>query len=38
MISFLVRHRATVLLVVGCIFIFGLLTYTALPREAAPDV
>lgn len=38
MIQFLVRHRAPVLLVVVCTFLFGILAYRGLPREAAPDV
>lgn len=38
MISWLVHHRATVLLGVICIVVFGFTTYAALPREAAPDV
>ena len=38
MIAFLVRHRATVLLVVICTFVFGVQTYRDLPRESAPDV
>jgi len=37
-IEFLVRHRATVLLVLLCIILFGSLTYRSLPREAAPDI
>lgn len=38
MISYVVRHRAPVLLVLLCIAIFGWLSYAQLPREAAPDV
>ncbi len=38
MIAALVRHRATVSLIVFVILAFGLLTYSSLPREAAPDV
>ena len=38
MFAALVRNRAPVLLVTFCIFIFGILTYSALPREANPDV
>ena len=38
MIATLVKHRAAVALMVGCIIIFGLLTYRSLPREASPDV
>ena len=38
MIEALVNHRASVLLGVICITIFGLITYQSLPREAAPDV
>jgi multidrug efflux pump subunit AcrB len=38
MIEFMVRHRATVMLVVACVFLFGFLSYRGLPRESAPDV
>lgn len=38
MISWLVHHRATVLLGVLCIIVFGATTYNSLPREASPDV
>ena len=38
MIAYLVRHRAPVILVVICIFLFGLWTYIDLPRESFPDV
>ncbi len=38
MIAFLVRHRASVLLAMVCVLIFGALTYARMPREANPDV
>lgn len=38
MIEFMVRHRATVFLVVVCLFLFGSSAYVSLPRESAPDV
>ncbi len=38
MFAGLIRHRATVYLMVVCVLVFGLLTYRALPREAQPDV
>lgn len=38
MIAFLVRYRAPVLLVLVSIFVFGVLSYLRLPREANPDV
>ncbi len=38
MIAWLVNHRATVILAVVCIVIFGATTYSSLPREASPDV
>ncbi len=38
MIRFMVRNRATVMLVVVCVFLFGMLSYQSLPRESAPDV
>ncbi len=38
MIDFVVKHRAPVLLVMVCIFIFGLVSYVQLPRESNPDV
>ena len=38
MFTFLVNHRATVMLVVLCIAVFGAFAYVQLPREAAPEV
>ena len=38
MIRWLVTRRATVMLAVACVTIFGLVAYVDLPREAAPDV
>jgi len=38
MFTFLVNHRATVMLVVLCIAVFGAFAYVKLPREAAPEV
>ena len=38
MIGEFVNRSATVLLVAFCILLFGVTTYTSLPREAAPDV
>ncbi len=38
MIRFIVRHRAPVLLIFACIFLFGLISYVRLPREANPDI
>ncbi len=38
MIRFFVQHRAPILLLVACTFIFGALSYARLPREANPDV
>ncbi|MCH2109654.1 MAG: efflux RND transporter permease subunit, partial [Polyangiaceae bacterium] len=38
MIEFLVRHRAPVLLLIICTFIFGAQSYVDLPRENFPDV
>lgn len=38
MISWLVQHRAPVYLSGICLFLFGLITYFALPRESNPDV
>jgi len=37
-VAALVRNRAAVLLVVLCIFLFGLMTYVSLPRESFPDI
>jgi multidrug efflux pump len=36
--SWLVKHPAPVALMVLCISIFGLMTYSDLPRESSPDV
>ena len=38
MFAGLIRHRATVYLMVVCVLVFGTLTYRSLPREAQPDV
>lgn len=38
MISAIVRNRAPILLGMVCIFLFGLIAYSRLPREASPDV
>ena len=38
MIRWLVAQRAPILLITFCIFVFGMIAYTGLPREAAPDV
>ncbi|MBX3125490.1 MAG: efflux RND transporter permease subunit [Polyangiaceae bacterium] len=38
MISYLVRHAATVLLLMVCVLVLGTITYVKLPREANPDV
>lgn len=38
MIDFCVKHRAPVLLVMFCIFVFGLVSYSQLPRESNPDI
>lgn len=38
MISAIVRNRAPILLGMVCIFLFGFIAYSRLPREAAPDV
>lgn len=38
MIAALVKNWATVALVTFCIFLFGVVTYVDLPREASPDV
>lgn len=38
MIAALVNRSSTVFLVVVCIFLFGLKTYHALPRESSPDI
>lgn len=38
MIAAIVRHAPTVLVATIAIFVFGLLSYVSLPREAAPDV
>ncbi|QQR89050.1 MAG: efflux RND transporter permease subunit [Myxococcales bacterium] len=38
MIAGLIKRRATVLLVVICVAVFGWKAYVSLPREAAPDV
>jgi len=37
-IGFIVKHRAPVLLLLVCTFIFGLVSYSNLPRENNPDV
>jgi multidrug efflux pump len=37
-IAWLVNHRTTVLLAVLAVFLFGMVSYRALPREAAPEV
>ena len=38
MIDWMVRRSATVMLVAGCVVLFGLMTYSSLPREASPDI
>ncbi len=38
MIEALVKRSASVLLISACVLLFGLGAYSALPREAAPDV
>ena len=38
MIDYIVKHRAPVLLVTACIFLFGLFSYATLPRESNPDI
>ena len=38
MISFVVKNRAPVLLVLVTLILFGITSYVSLPREANPDV
>ena len=38
MIRWLVRLAPMVMLLVSSVFVFGLVSYFSLPREAAPDV
>ena len=38
MIRWLVRHAPMVMLLISSVFVFGLVSYIGLPREAAPDV
>lgn len=38
MIRFIVLHKAPVLLLVLCTFLFGAISYARLPRESNPDV
>ncbi len=38
MIRFVVKHAPLVMLLVGVTFVFGLVSYIGLPREASPDV
>ncbi len=38
MLNELIRRSTTVILLVFCVVVFGLKTYSGLPREASPDV
>lgn len=38
MIRFFVQHRAPILLITLCTFLFGMISYARLPRESSPDV